>query len=224
MKRVSKPLEILLWVYGVGLAGMLIPFTRNIFIAIIPLNLVFAAVFLFFGIKPAARTIYTGLFIFVASFFVEAAGVNTGMIFGSYSYGKALGPGLWNTPLIIGLNWFILIYCTNAIARQLWAPAGIKAAVKNKVAELLFTVIVGSLLMVGYDLLLEPAAIRLDMWLWEGGVIPFRNYSAWFLLSVIFHLIMRIAGEDRLNTRALPLFTVQLVFFTVTDLYFAFFV
>lgn len=223
MRRIPKPVEILLWVYGVGLAGMLLPFTRHIFIAIIPLNLIFAALFLFFRMKPAARTIYSGILIFIVSFLIEATGVNSGRIFGSYSYGKALGPVLWNTPLIIGLNWFILVYCTNAIARQLWTLAGIQTRVKTKLTELFFIVIAGSLLMVGYDLLLEPAAIRLDMWSWDGGVIPFRNFAVWFGLSAFFHLIMKAAGEDRLNKRALPLFIVQAAFFAVIDFYFALF-
>lgn len=47
--RLLKSTEILLWVYGVGLAGMLLPFSRELFKLITPLNLLFAAVFLFGG-------------------------------------------------------------------------------------------------------------------------------------------------------------------------------
>ncbi|MDZ7635724.1 MAG: carotenoid biosynthesis protein [Bacteroidales bacterium] len=119
-KRIRGSTKILLWVYGVGLAGMLLPFTRELFIKITPLNLLFAAAFLFYGEKPALRVIITGTVIAVASFLIEAYGVNTGKIFGHYTYGKALGPALLNTPLIIGLNWFLLIYCTNVISRQIW--------------------------------------------------------------------------------------------------------
>jgi putative membrane protein len=223
MSRVSKPAEVLLWVYGVGLAGLLVPFTRNVFIAIIPLNLIFAALFLFYRMKPAARTVITGIFIIVTSFLIEAAGVNTGKIFGSYSYGRALGPVLWNTPLIIGLNWFILVYCTNAVARQLWKLiTGQGHVIGYKIAEWIFIIITGALLMVGYDLLLEPAAIRLDMWSWEGALVPFRNFSAWFVISAFYHLVAKLAGEDRMNARALPLFAVQIVFFAVIDLSYAF--
>ncbi|MFN2335752.1 MAG: carotenoid biosynthesis protein, partial [Bacteroidales bacterium] len=80
----------------------------------------FALVFLFYGKIPARQVILTGIAIAVTSFLIEAVGVNTGRIFGTYTYGKALGPALWNTPVIIGLNWFLLIYCTNVISRQIW--------------------------------------------------------------------------------------------------------
>ncbi len=254
--QIQKPTEILLWVYGVGLAGMLLPFSRELFMMITPLNLLFATLFLFWGRWPAGRVIVTGFFIAIASFFVEALGVNTGRIFGAYSYGRTLGPALLNTPLIIGLNWFLLIYCTNVIGRLLWerlssgvtgrsgqgphaeasmsgqgghAEAGMSGHLpqgKNgwygQIPESLFVVFAGSVLMVIYDLFLEPAATRLDMWSWECGVIPLRNYLGWFLFSAIFHTIMRIMGEEKLNMRAVPLFAVQLVFFAVIDLFYKF--
>jgi len=230
---IVKSTEVLLWVYGVGLAGMLLPFSRDLFIAITPLNLIFAALFLFYGRWPARRVLLTGLAVFAASFLVEAVGVNTGKIFGSYSYGSALGPKLWNTPLIIGLNWFVLIYCTNVISRQLWDLIPDKftgsqtatvqtgsAAGTHAVWKSVFVIITGSVLMVFYDLILEPAAIRLDMWSWEGGRIPLGNYAAWFLFSALFHTLVRINGEERVNGRALPLFAVQIGFFAVIDLFY----
>lgn len=268
-RHIEKSTEILLWVYGVGLAGMLLPFSRELFIVITPLNLLFAALFLFYGIWPTRRVLFTGLAVFAASFLVEAVGVNTGKIFGSYSYGSALGPRLWNTPVIIGLNWFVLIYCTNVISRQLWnlmpdkftgnrtagvqkgyaasrhdgpekgpvanrdnapktgyaasrdaAPETGSAANSHVAWKSAFIIITGSLLMVLYDLFLEPAATRLDMWSWEGGRIPFSNYAAWFLFSALFHTLVRITGEEKVNIRAMPLFAVQMGFFAVTDLFY----
>jgi len=219
--RILKSTEILLWVYGVGLAGMLLPFSRELFMIITPLNLLFAALFLFWGRWPARQVIYTGLFVAVASFFIEAVGTNTGKIFGGYSYGRTLGPALLNTPLIIGLNWFLLIYCTNVISRLLWKrlSKGSEAS-RSGLPESLFVVLTGSLLMVAYDLFLEPAAMRLDMWSWECGVIPFRNYVGWFFFSALFHTVIRLWGEEEPNRRAVPLFAVQVGFFAVIDIFY----
>jgi len=220
-KRILKSTEILLWVYGVGLAGMLLPFTRELFKIITPLNLLFAVVFLFFGKMPARQVILTGIAVAVASFFIEAAGVNTGKIFGAYTYGKTLGPALFNTPVIIGLNWFLLIYCTNVISRQLLdiLPRKVTGRWASLVRSV-FVIIAGSLLMVLYDLILEPAATRLDMWSWDGGVIPVRNYLAWFVFSAAFHTVVRAWGEEEINRKALPLFAVQLIFFSVINLFY----
>ncbi len=220
-KRILKSTEILLWVYGVGLAGMLLPFTRELFKIITPLNLLFAAIFLFYGKMPARQVIITGIAIAVTSFLIEAVGVNTGRIFGAYTYGKALGPALWNTPVIIGLNWFLLIYCTNVISRQIWdSMTHIVTGRQTALVRSAFIIITGSLLMVLYDLLLEPAAIRLDMWSWDGGGIPVRNYLAWFVFSAAFHTVVRVWGEEEINRKALPLFAVQLIFFGVIDLFY----
>ena len=219
--RIIKSTEILLWVYGVGLAGMLLPFSRELFMMITPLNLLFAALFLFWGRWPARQVILTGLFVAVASFFIEAVGTNTGKIFGVYSYGRTLGPALLSTPVIIGLNWFLLIYCTNVISRLLWErlSKGSEAS-RSRLPESLFVVLTGSLLMVVYDLFLEPAAMRLDMWSWECGVIPFRNYVGWFFFSAHFHTVIRLWGEEEPNRRAVPLFAVQVGFFAVIDIFY----
>ena len=219
--RVTKSTEILLWVYGVGLAGMLLPFSRGLFTAITPLNLLFALFWLFWGKWPARQVIIAGSVIAVISFLIEAAGVNTGEIFGVYTYGNTLGPRLLNTPLIIGINWFLLIYCTNIISRQLWDSInGRHNGGRSGLKRSLFIVVTGSMLMVFYDLLLEPAAVRLDMWTWECGIIPLRNFIAWFFLSLVFHIYIRYRGEEEINLRALPLFAVQLGFFAVIDLFY----
>ena len=219
--RLLKSTEILLWVYGVGLAGMLLPFSRELFKLITPVNLLFAAVFLFWGRLPARRVILTGLFIAVTSFFIEAAGTETGKIFGVYIYGRTLGPKLLNTPLIIGLNWFLLIYCTNVISRLLWERLSHgNARRRGGVMKSLFVIFTGSLLMVAYDLFLEPAAMRLDMWSWECRVIPLKNYLSWFFFSAVFHTVTRVWGEEEINSRALPLFAVQMGFFAAIDLFY----
>lgn len=220
-KRILKSTEILLWVYGVGLAGMLLPFSREVFKIITPLNLLFAVVFLFYGKRPARQVILTGIAVAVTSFFIEAAGVNTGKIFGAYTYGKTLGPVLLNTPVIIGLNWFLLIYCTNVISRQLLGILPQKLT--DRWASPLrsaFVIFAGAVLMVLYDLVLEPAAIRLDMWSWEGSGIPVRNYLAWFVFSAAFHTVVKAWGEEEINRKALPLFAVQVMFFAVIDLFY----
>jgi putative membrane protein len=222
--RASDSTRVLLWVYGVGLAGMMIPYTRDLFIMITPLNLLFAAAYLFYGTKPGSRVLLFGIFIAVTSFLIEAAGVATGAIFGSYHYGSALGPRLLQTPVIIGLNWFILIYCSNIISRQTWEWLRKRMeSSAGRLQEIVFTVLTASLLMVCYDLLLEPAAMNLDMWSWEGNRVPFINFSSWFLLSAFYHLIYRLWGESGINRRALPLFVVQTTFFAVIDLFFLLF-
>ena len=48
--------------------------------------------------------------------------------------------------------------------------------------------------MVLYDVIMEQVAPVMDMWKFDDGVPPLRNYISWFLLAVIFHSLVRLAG------------------------------
>jgi putative membrane protein len=196
---------------------MLLPFSRQLFILITPFNLLFAAYMLFRKARPGTEFIFLGIFIMVTSFLAEAIGVATGRIFGSYSYGRALGPEVWDTPVLIGLNWLVLIYCTNTVARQIWErPGSTGTDVRGSIA----VPVTGSLLMVFYDLLLEPAAMKLDMWSWDDGIIPLRNYAAWFVLSLLYHLLFLMVRKGEVNKTALPLYLIQVLFFALINIFF----
>jgi putative membrane protein len=83
-------------------------------------------------------------FIFIFSFLIEAIEVKTGVIFGEYIYGKGLGTKVLETPLMIGLNWLMPVYCAKIIAEVISG---------NQTVRLFFA----PLLMVIYDLVLEAA-------------------------------------------------------------------
>ena len=76
-------------------------------------------------------------------------------------------------------------------------------------------IIAGSTLMLAYDLFLEQAAPVMNMWSFEDNVVPWRNYASWFLLSVIFHSLLklfRIRNENRIASFVLY---VQTAFFII---------
>ncbi|MEE4286708.1 MAG: carotenoid biosynthesis protein [Mariniphaga sp.] len=145
--------------------------------------------------------------IFIFSFLVEAIGVKTGLIFGEYIYGNGLGLKLFETPLMIGLNWLMLIYCTQIIAERIS---------EDQTIRLFFA----PFLMVIYDLVLEQAAPLLGMWSWAGGKIPVQNYVAWYLLAFLFHLLLQKTKTEFSNKLAIPVFVIQFLFFVVLVLYF----
>ena len=101
-------------------------------------------------------------------FFVEVLGVKTELIFGSYHYGQSLGYKVLSVPLLIGINWSMLLYCTAQLSKF-----------KNNILNALF----GAVLMVGLDFFIEQNAAKFDFWHWKLGVIPFQNYIAWFSIS-----------------------------------------
>ncbi|MBE0653483.1 MAG: carotenoid biosynthesis protein, partial [Bacteroidales bacterium] len=60
---------------------------------------------------------------------------------------------------------------------------------------------------------MEPVAMHLDYWQWEGDIIPFQNYAAWFIISLVFSYALAIF---RIRTDSWLLrwyFIIQLGFF-----------
>jgi len=197
--------------YSVGIAGLIIHATREYFRSAISFTLL-ASVFIlaWYHGKFSRRQVTAAMLVFAAGYLVEVAGVATGLLFGDYHYGGSLGPRVFGTPLMIGVNWLFLVYCSNVIAGRFVEP-------------LYFRSLVAGSMMVVFDIALEPSAMWLGMWDWAGGVVPLQNYLAWFVIAVGLNYL---AGAMRLpnpkNKLAAPLFFIQLVFFLLLDIWMIF--
>jgi bisanhydrobacterioruberin hydratase len=198
--------------YLVGNVGFIIPSTHQFFSSLTPVALLLSAGFLIWFHRPkfTLKMLLVFGFIFIFAFLIEAIGVNTGLIFGEYIYGKGLGIKLFKTPLMIGLNWLMLVYCTKIIAERILG---------NQTVRLLFA----PLLMVIYDLVLEQAAPLLEMWSWAGDKIPVQNYISWYLLALLFHWLLQKTKTEFSNQLAAPVFVIQFLFFIVLVSYFLIF-
>jgi bisanhydrobacterioruberin hydratase len=195
--------------YLVGIAGFIYAPTREFFSRLTPLALLLSAGFLVWFHQPKfqLKMLLAFGFIFIFSFLVEAIGVKTGVIFGEYIYGKGLGIKVLETPLLIGLNWLMLVYCTKIIAEQISGDSTI---------QLFFA----PFLMVIYDLILEQAAPLLNMWSWADEKIPVQNYISWYLLAFLFHLLLQKTKTQFSNKLAGPVFVIQFLFFVILVMYF----
>ena len=117
----------------------------------------------------------------VCSFGIEWIGVRTGLIFGAYTYGQTLRPTIDGVPLCIGCAWFVMLVSSAAVFQRI--------AVKFVVTSSIKMALCVALLMVCFDLFMEPAAEILGYWMWEDNRIPLQNYLAWFVLSFIFAMV-----------------------------------
>ena len=212
-------LFIVLLFHVSGAIGILFSPYKNWFIQNTPLNLVLMALLLIITQKQKNGAFFLFLFIsYAVGFFVEWIGVNTGALFGNYQYGNVLGIKRYGVPLLIGVNWFITIYCAGVIAHKLygWAMAkadDLQSDVKPAVQFVSF-VTDGALLATLFDFIIEPVAVKLGYWKWlNDGGIPFYNYACWFLVSVVLLTIFRLLPFDKSNRLAVHLFIVQILFF-----------
>ena len=201
--HVLKVKLFIMFFFAVGVVAIYIPYSSAFFISLTPFALLLSLFFLLvFHKKFDLKHLWVFLTIFIIGFLVEMIGTNTGLIFGFYKYGPTLGISLWNTPLMIGLNWVMVIYLTASIIRKL------------KLSKPL-TVLIASILTVGYDLVLEQVAPKMMMWTWKGDTIPIKNYVAWFVLSLIFHSLVQYTNIKTKNKLAFVIFATQLMFFAL---------
>lgn len=136
----------------------------------------------------------------VIGFASEVLGTSTGVVFGEYAYGENLGYKLWNVPLVIAVNWFILGVLAFVMASRL---TSIKTA----------TIVVGALLMVLIDLIIEPVAPKFDYWEFEGGMPGLHNYVGWFIVALPVQWIIYQCRVTVQNSVAWNLLGAQLLFF-----------
>ena len=174
-------------------------------VTLTPLNLLLSGVYLVINHKKInARFVLFFALAFTIGFSIEVIGVKTGLIFGAYSYGDVLGIKVLDVPLVIGLNWFLLVYATSCVAEYL-------------VKKIWLKVIVAAALMTLLDVLIEPIAIRLDFWTWEQASVPMLNYIAWFFISALVIAIHYGLKTNQRNGAGVVLFGLQVIFFAVLN-------
>ncbi|MEY3236042.1 MAG: hypothetical protein RI883_143 [Bacteroidota bacterium] len=203
----SALLAILIIFYCVGLVGLLIPDEKEYFLSLSFLNLILS-----FCIMILARK--TNIFLFLSflllCFFVgitvELIGTKTGLLFGNYAYGNNLGYKLSGVPIVIGLNWGILIATSASIANVLKSSIPIK-------------IIVSVGLMILLDFLMEPVAMKSDFWNWKNETIPFYNYICWGLVSFPLQLVYFKFKIVETNIVFNVLFIILSLFFLILNLF-----
>ncbi|MBN31309.1 MAG: hypothetical protein CL845_04870 [Crocinitomicaceae bacterium] len=124
---------------------------------------------------------------------VEVIGVQTGYLFGLYSYGTALGPMVAGVPLILGVLWWISLTGCGWWADVLMGRLQLGT---ESFGRKLFRALTGATLMTAFDGLIEPVAIQAGWWAWEGVNVPWFNYASWWSISFIFYLLPRQRREN----------------------------
>lgn len=186
----------------VGIIGLSMPETKPLFLMLVPYHLLLMmGILIFTHDKPGLRFALFFLLIFTAGFAIEWAGVHTGHLFGSYTYGPTLGFGIDGVPLIMGVNWFLLVYSVGVTLQY----SGIK--------HLALRVLSGALILVLLDVLIEPAAIKFNYWHWANGVVPVNNYICWFILGAILLLVFELFRFKKQSIAGVVLLISQFIFF-----------
>lgn len=191
---------LLVAMHVVGIIGMLSPL-RDYFLLLTPINLLVSLIILLsFHTERSPKFYLSAIFIMLAGFAIEIIGVNTGFPFGTYSYGKPLGPQILGTPFMIGVNWFIMAYCGAMLFKDVSRYPVLNAILAGVSITL-------------FDYIIEPVAIHLDFWNWSASEVPLQNYLTWAICISLFSLLLYTLGLKKRNPISNWVLGVQVLFF-----------
>lgn len=202
MKKIATAVIIIF--HLVGLLGFLIPAAIPYFLKLVPFHLLLMfAVIIFSYNADVKRLLLFVSGVFLCGYLVEVLGVHTGKIFGSYYYGDTLGYKVAAVPLLMGVNWVILIFSVGQTMKAL--------KIRNSIASSAL----GAAVLVCFDFFLEPVAMKFNYWQWDWHEIPVQNYVAWYIVSVILLKFYYALGLKQQKYIGPAMFLSQLVFFVV---------
>lgn len=151
------------------------------------------------GVLPLVDRRLGGLLIALTAYAygIELVGVMTGWPYGDFQYVVDLGPMFAGVPL--GLPVFFIPLVMNA---YLLSMLLVGAADRTRMSRL----IVALALVVGIDLVLDPAAVALSFWVYlDGGIyygVPISNFLGWLLSGTIAITALEVGfTQERLLAR-----------------------
>jgi bisanhydrobacterioruberin hydratase len=144
-----------------------------------------SAVALFRYLGPRRATLSL-LALSIFGYAIEAIGVATGLPYGAFYYGDALGPRLAGiVPYLLPLSYAPLVIGAVAAA---WGT-------RLRLLHVLYA----TLLLVWMDAVLDPGAASLGFWVWpQGGVyygVPLSNYAGWLLSGALATVLVLATGK-----------------------------
>ncbi len=196
----------LMIIYIVGAVGFVLPELKAEFLPLSGVILYLSALVIFVASRNKIDFVVFMAIAFVVGFGAEAIGVNTGYLFGDYSYGTNLGPKFLGVSLVIGINWGVLALGSASLVKRFVSSLGLK-------------IILSSLLMLSVDLLMEPVAIKSGFWSWGGYNVPLYNYVCWFLVAVFLQWVLFKSGKAETNKVYETLLILIVLFFSFLNLY-----
>lgn len=167
----------IIWLFNLsGIVGILSSYSAW-FLGYTSLNLLIYVVLIIWNLENISKKVLIAFSIpFFIGFFTEYLGVNYGLLFGTYSYGNNLGIKIWGVPLMICVNWGLLTIITADLSRVIHKNIFVRS-------------LLGGLLMMILDLIIEVSAPRFDFWQFENNTVPLKNYIAWFIIGSVAHYL-----------------------------------
>ncbi len=118
---------------------------------------------------------------------IETSAMITGFPYGHFGYSELLGYRLFGlTPWTVFLAWTPLVLAAYGIAARLVVGSRLWAV----------RIILVSILLVVFDLVLDPGAVKIGFWRYEGGGafygVPVSNFVGWLFSGAVGGIVLEI--------------------------------
>lgn len=155
-----------------------------------------------------AVILWTVLGVFAVS--VETFAIATGQPYGNFYYSDLLGYKLFGlTPWTVSLAWTPLVLASYVTARRAVRASGVIGS--------LLTVAIGVAGLVILDLVIDPGAVRVGFWRYEGGGdyygVPLTNYIGWLFSGTAAMAIVEVFVRMRRPLLPAPVQAASSAFF-----------
>jgi len=192
---------ILLLVYAVARVFQILP-GKLALVAVVALHVLPLLVFAL--LHGAIRYRWAGIFCFIAICLIvgnifENVGVATGFPFGRYYFTDAMGPKLFQVPILLGLAYVGMGYLSWTLGTVI--VGALQPSLTG--ARVVTAPLIASCIMVAWDLANDPVWANINrLWVWPNGGayfgVPLTNFLGWYLVIYIIYQLFAIYLRGRL--------------------------
>ena len=90
--------------------------------------------------------------------------------------------------------------------------------IRDRNNSIIQIIILGTLLMLFMDFVMEPIAPKLDLWKFKNLVVPTSNYIGWLIISILTQTIYNIQFKEKEFKLSFNLYTAIFLFFVSLNL------
>ena len=131
----------------------------------------------------------------VLALVIETSAIITGFPYGHFGYSDLLGHRLFGyTPWTVFLAWTPLVLAGYAIEARLISEQF--RTVSFQLPIVVLRIVLLAFILVGFDLVLDPGAVKIGFWRYEGGGVfygvPVSNFVGWLFSGAIAGVVLEI--------------------------------
>ena len=148
--------------------------------------------------------VFAGLCLLIGNT-IENIGVIAGFPYGRYEFLPLMGPQLMHVPILLGLAYIGMAYCSWTLARLILGAT--RPALRA--SQLITVPLLASFIMTAWDFAQDPVwSTLLHAWRWrDGGTwfgVPLTNYAGWLLTVFLIYFAFALYLRGRSATLPLP--------------------